>query len=103
MLAFSSYSRGNYTDAINAARRFISLNPNHEDAPYAQYIIGLSYFKQMPDVTRDQAPTRKAADAFRTLLDKYPNSEYASDVQQEVVGRARSACRQTDGGRPILP
>jgi len=84
MMAFANYSQGKYPEAINAARRFITLYPRDEDAAYAQYIIGNSYFKQIPDVTRDQAETRKALDEFRTLIEKYPDSIYVDDAQAKI-------------------
>ncbi|WP_108658960.1 outer membrane protein assembly factor BamD [Acuticoccus kandeliae] len=84
MLAFASYSRGNYQDAINSAKRFLTLYPSHPDAPYAQYIIANSYYKQIPDVTRDQAETEKALNAYKQLLEKYPDSEYAEDARNKI-------------------
>ncbi|MEM7693962.1 MAG: outer membrane protein assembly factor BamD [Pseudomonadota bacterium] len=84
MLAFTSYARGKYPEAINAGRRFVTLYPNHEDAAYAQYIVGNSYFKQIPDVTRDQQQTAKAMGAFRELVKKYPDSEYAEDARAKI-------------------
>ncbi|XWN33112.1 MAG: outer membrane protein assembly factor BamD [Devosia sp.] len=103
MLAFASYSRGNYQDAINAARRFIVLYPNHADAPYAQYIIGNSYYKQIPDVTRDQAETKKAMDAFSTLVEKYPDSEYATDARRKLAAtQDQIAGKEMEVGRYYL-
>src|ERR1051325_1609557 len=58
MSAFAYYSAGAYDESINAAKRYITLHPGSSDAAYAQYLIGASYFDQIPDVTRDQ--TRKS-------------------------------------------
>ena len=54
MSAFLNFRRGKYQDAINDAQRYVTLFPAHPDAAYAQYLIGESYFRQIPDVTRDQ-------------------------------------------------
>ncbi|RAH97045.1 outer membrane protein assembly factor BamD [Acuticoccus sediminis] len=83
MQAFASYSRGRYTDAAIAAKRYIALHPGSEDAAYAQYILAMSYYKQIPDVTRDQEGTERALDAFKTLIDKYPDSEYTDDGRRK--------------------
>src|SRR5690606_12704545 len=54
MGAFSNYRMGNYEEAINASRRYVQLYPASDDAAYAQYIVGLSYWRQIRDVTQDQ-------------------------------------------------
>ena len=38
--------------------------PGNHDAAYAQYLIGESYFRQIPDVTRDQDLSQKAMEAM---------------------------------------
>lgn len=81
LAAFTQYKQGNFDDAIQAARRFVSLYPTHEDASYAQYIIGISYFSQMPVVTRDQRDTQLAIQNFNELLERYPDSIYADDAR----------------------
>lgn len=83
-MAYLNYSRGKYTEAVSAAQRFLTLFPGSEDAAYALYIVGQSYFKQMPDITRDQSMTEKAASAFNELLQRYPDSEYAEDAEKKL-------------------
>src|SRR5690349_5279632 len=51
MAAFTNYRQGNYDDSINSAKRYLALYPSTPDAAYAQYIIGLCYFRQIKDVT----------------------------------------------------
>jgi len=103
MLAFTSYARGEYPEAINAGRRFVSLYPNHEDAAYAQYIVGNSYFRQIPDVTRDQTQTQKALEAFEELVKKYPESEYANDARAKIrATKDQVAGKEMEVGRFYL-
>ncbi len=83
-LAFLNYSRGKYTEAVNAAKRFVTLYPGDEDSAYMLYIAGQSYFRQMPDITRDQAVTRKAAAAYNELIQRFPESEYVPDAEQKL-------------------
>ena len=85
MVAYASYARGKYPEAINAARRYLALYPNQKDSAYAQYIIANSYYKQILDVTRDQEQTRRALDAYKELIEKYPDSEYADDARNKVL------------------
>jgi outer membrane protein assembly factor BamD len=54
MGAFTKYRMGNYDDAITMAQRYMELYPSTDDAAYAQYIIGLSYFRQIRVVSQDQ-------------------------------------------------
>ena len=59
MGAFADYRQGNYEEAIGSAKRYLTLYPSTDDAAYAQYIIGLSYFRQISDVTQDQKEARQ--------------------------------------------
>ena len=40
MQAYAQYQRNAYDEAINAAKRFITLHPGHKDAAYAYYLVG---------------------------------------------------------------
>lgn len=103
MAAFASYKMGNFDDAISAARRFVSLYPTHEDAAYAQYIIGLSYFSQMPEITRDQRDTRLALQNFNELVERYPDSIYIDDAREKIrASRDQLAGKEMQVGRYYL-
>lgn len=93
LAAFTSYKQGRFDDAIQAARRFTTLYPTHEDASYAQYIIGISYFSQMPVITRDQRDTQLAIQNFNELIERYPDSIYVEDAKN----RRRIAIDQLAG------
>src|SRR6266700_1811269 len=54
MQAFAYYQAGAYDDCINTSRRYVTLHPGSPDAAYAQFLIGSSYFDQMPEIARDQ-------------------------------------------------
>ncbi|MEM7068158.1 MAG: outer membrane protein assembly factor BamD [Pseudomonadota bacterium] len=81
---FINYRKGAYQEAATSGKRFIELYPADKDAAYAQYIIGMSYYKQMPHVTRDQTPTRQAYNAMNSLVEKYPESEYVEDARRKI-------------------
>jgi outer membrane protein assembly factor BamD len=103
LTSYTNYTRGNYDGAITSARRFVTLYPGSEDAAYAQYIIGQSYFAQIPDVTRDQAITRKALDAMNDLVQRYPDSPYAAEAQKKVdQARDQLAGQEMETGRYYL-
>ncbi|WP_206454187.1 outer membrane protein assembly factor BamD [Aurantimonas marina] len=103
MNAFASYRSGDYDGAINSSKRYLSLYPGSEEAAYAQYIIGLAYYKQIPDVTRDQKEAARAAAAMREVMEKYPDSEYAEDARNKVrIARDQLAGKEMQVGRYYL-
>jgi outer membrane protein assembly factor BamD len=103
MSAFASYRRGRFDDTVNSANRYLTLYPGSPDAAYAQFLIGSSYFKQIPDITRDQEPTRKAMAALQEIIDRYPDSEYANDAKQKIiVARDQIAGKEMQTGRYYL-
>ena len=77
MQAFAYHRDRNYESSRGAAQRFIDLYPADEDAAYAQYLLALSYYDQIDDVGRDQGLTFQALQALRTVIERYPDSEYA--------------------------
>jgi outer membrane protein assembly factor BamD len=84
MSAFSYYLGRKYTDAISSARRLLTIHPGNVEAPYAHYLMAMSYYQQIEDVTRDQAITQQAADAFGELVRRYPESRYAADARLKL-------------------
>ncbi len=101
--AFANYRQGRYPEAISAAKRYVTLYPTDKDAAYAQYIIGLSYWRQIPDVTRDQADSRRTLAAFQELIDRYPDSEYVDDAKTKMrFARDQIAGKEMQVGRYYL-
>ncbi len=101
--AFANYRQGRYPEAISAAKRYVTLYPTDKDAAYAQYIIGLSYWRQIPDVTRDQADSRRTLAAFQELIDRYPESEYVDDAKLKMrFARDQIAGKEMQVGRYYL-
>ena len=84
MSAFSYYVAADYNKSIAAAQRFLSIHPGNRDAPYAYYLIALSYYEQISDVQRDQKITEQALTALNEVKRRFPNTEYASDAQLKI-------------------
>ncbi|MEL6167900.1 MAG: outer membrane protein assembly factor BamD [Pseudomonadota bacterium] len=78
MQAFSYHRDRDYENSRIAAQRYIDFYPADEDAAYAQYLLALSYYDQIDDVGRDQGLTFQALQSLRTVIERYPESEYAS-------------------------
>lgn len=82
--AYNSYRQGDYSESVQISRRFIALYPSDEDVPYAYYLIGQSYYRQIPEITRDQEAAERAMQAMNDLVQRYPQSEYASDARNKI-------------------
>ncbi len=84
MSAFSYYIARDYNKSIQNAQRFLSIHPGNKDAPYAYYLIALSYYEQISDVNRDQKITEQARSALREVNRRFPQSEYAADARLKL-------------------
>ena len=103
MSAYAYYQAGSYDECVTAAKRYIALHPGSPDAAYAQYLIGASYFDEIPDITRDQARTEKAMSALEEVIRKYPTSQYAASAKQKMeVARDQLAGKEMQVGRYYL-
>lgn len=103
MQSYAYYEAKEYDDSVNAAKRYVTLHPGSGDAAYAQYLIGSSYFDQIPDITRDQQRTEKALAALDEVVRKYPASEYATSAKQKIsVARDQLAGKEMLVGRYYL-
>ncbi|PMS31781.1 outer membrane protein assembly factor BamD [Trinickia symbiotica] len=89
-VAYCNWKDGE-TDAANQAiDRFIKLHPDHPDIAYAYYLKGMIHFNDDlglfgrfsgQDMSeRDPKALRESYDAFKVVVDKYPDSKYAPDA-----------------------
>lgn len=103
MSAFTNYRQGNYQDAINSGERYVQLYPSSSEAAYAQYIIGLSYWRQIRDVTQDQKESRRTVEAMTQVVERWPDSEYVDDAQAKIrYARDQLAGKEMQVGRYYL-
>ncbi|WP_233713099.1 outer membrane protein assembly factor BamD [Amaricoccus solimangrovi] len=83
MSAFAYHESGQYDESRSAAERYLEFFPADVDAPYAQFIIALSYYDQIVDIGRDQDNTFQALQEMRDIIERYPDSEYAKSAQMK--------------------
>jgi outer membrane protein assembly factor BamD len=103
MSAYAYYEGGMYDETIAAAKRYISLHPGSPDAAYAHYLVGASFYDQIPDVSRDQGRTEKAIAALEEVARKFPTSEYATSARKKIeVARDQLAAKEMAVGRYYL-
>jgi outer membrane protein assembly factor BamD len=100
MSAYAYYESGAYEDCINSARRYVTLHPGSPDSAYAQFLIGSSYFDQIPEISRDQARTEKAVENLEEVARRYPTSEYAVAAKRKIeIARDQLAGKEMEVGR----
>ncbi|MEE8258465.1 MAG: outer membrane protein assembly factor BamD [Sphingomonadales bacterium] len=100
MSAYSYYQANDYDEAILAGERFISLHPGNSSAPYAFYLIAISYYEQITDVGRDQRVTEQALGALTQVALRYPDTPYAEDALLKIdLTRDHLAGKEMEIGR----
>ncbi|SIO29644.1 Beta-barrel assembly machine subunit BamD [Rhodovulum sp. ES.010] len=103
MQAFAYHQDRDYENARVAAQRYIDFYPADEDAAYAQYLLALSYYDQIDLVGRDQGLTFQALQALRTVIERYPDSEYArSSILKFDLAFDHLAAKEMEVGRYYL-
>jgi outer membrane protein assembly factor BamD len=95
-----SYKALRYDEAIIAIDRFIELHPSHPQIDYMHYLKAMCYYEQLSDITRDQAVTQQAMDAFDVVVKRFPNSQYARDARLKMdLARDHLAGKEMEIGR----
>ena len=94
-LTFAYYKQNNIEQALSTVNRFIQLNPQHPSIDYAYYMKGLITFdsgKNLINVIIKRDPSNndptsllEAFDIFGTLIEQYPESEYAEDAKLRMI------------------
>lgn len=88
---YAQYKLGEYYKALDAAERFARSYPNSPSMDYVFYLAGLSNarladnwfqdFFRVNDSGRAVENVRNAFGNFQTLVQHYPQSQYAQDAQ----------------------
>ena len=68
---------------IDAFQGFLTYHPTHPRADYAQYMVGMSYMRQMRSADRDQLETRNALRAFDRFTEMFPDSSLVPEVLKQ--------------------
>ncbi|SDB38084.1 Beta-barrel assembly machine subunit BamD [Pseudidiomarina indica] len=95
-LIYVYYKTGDIDKALAAIDRFTRLNPNHPAIDYVLYMRGLTnervsenLFQDLLGVNRadrDPSKAREAFDDYAELVMRFPDSKYAADARQRMIG-----------------
>ncbi|MBB6160864.1 MULTISPECIES: outer membrane protein assembly factor BamD [Rhizobium] len=103
MSTFVKQRMGRNDDAISVGNRYLSQYPKSQDSAYVQYLVGLSYSKQISDVTQDQKAAANTIAAMSKVVNDYPKSEYVEDAQAKIrFARDQMAGKEMQIGRYYL-
>jgi len=103
MQAFAYHKDKDYPNSRASAQRYIDFFPADEDAAYAQYLLALSYYDQIDEIGRDQGLTFQALQALRTVIERYPDTEYArSAILKFDLAFDHLAAKEMEIGRYYL-
>ncbi|MGF6967467.1 outer membrane protein assembly factor BamD [Paraburkholderia sp. WC7.3g] len=93
-VAYCNWKDNENAAADQAIDRFIQLHPDHPDIAYAYYLKGMIHFNDDlglfgrfsgQDMSeRDPKSLRESYDAFKVVVDRFPNSKYAADAAQRM-------------------
>lgn len=92
---YVSYLTGDRQGTAEMANRYIRENPRSEHLAYAYYMQGIAWFDQDVSLSRELLsldPARlsiqyanRSFNAFRSLIQRYPDSEYADDARLRMI------------------
>ena len=81
MSSFSLYAINFYTEALDSLSRFIKNYPADSNVMYAHYLEAIIFFEQIDDEKKDLKPLLNANKKIEFFINKYPNSDYATDLK----------------------
>ena len=84
MASYAYYSQGYYNDAIYELQRFLLTYPNHEDVPYAHFLLGMSFYEQIIDEKKDLKSIMSAKNQFEIIAKEYPSTEFALNAKFKI-------------------
>lgn len=95
-LIYAYYKASDPAQGVALAERFLKLNPDHPSIDYVHYMRALlrlseeeNFFQEFVGIDRSDRDPKPALDAFadfKTILTDYPESKYAADARQRMLG-----------------
>ena len=84
MAAYAYYTQDYYSDTIAELERFIRVYPLSKNLDYVYYLLGISYYEQIVDETKDLQSIIKAKEYFKIVSKNYQNTNYSLDAEYKI-------------------
>tara|TARA_B100000787_G_scaffold22798_1_gene15372 strand:- start:1315 stop:2163 length:849 start_codon:yes stop_codon:yes gene_type:complete len=84
MAAYAYYTQDYYGDAIFELERYLITYPNHKDKVYAHFLLGVSFYEQIVDETKDLKSILDSKEQFDFIIKEYPDTEFATDARFKI-------------------
>lgn len=85
LLADTYFALEEYEEASSYYTTFVALHPGHKKAEYGLFQKGMSHFKNISTIDRDQRETRRSLFAFKDLLTFHPSSVYSNKAEELIL------------------
>jgi len=91
---YALHEKERFDEAIDMSNDFIKLFPNHFSTPYAYYLKGISSENKSKSILddyitdnaeRDTSSVKTSLDYYLELINKFPNSQYATEAKDRLV------------------
>ncbi|AEH45020.1 outer membrane assembly lipoprotein YfiO [Thermodesulfatator indicus DSM 15286] len=96
-LADCKFFAGDYLEAIVLYQEFEKLHPTNEAIPYVIFQIATCYYKLKLPPDRDQSFSKKAAEYYERLINRFPDSPYTLEARKRI-----RKCRETLGEHELF-
>ena len=85
LLAEVQFKQESFPEAAASFLLFRDFHPKHERISYVIFMIGESYYKQLPDtIDRDLSPGFEALKFFDELMARYPKAAEVEDAKKRI-------------------
>jgi outer membrane protein assembly factor BamD len=78
------YYQKQYETAFIKYQEFSRLHPKYKFIDYIYYQMGMSYYKQICSIDRDQTFSQNAVKQFETLIALFPSSHYVPSARKKI-------------------
>ena len=83
-IAEAYFNSGRYPEAIASFGDFERMHPTSDDLAQIEYRRGMAYLAQHRSSDRDQQAIKNAMDSFKTVVDRYPDTPWASRADMRI-------------------
>lgn len=73
-----------YAEAISRYQTFLAFHATRPEAAYCQYEIAECYLEEVQTPDRDITPATRAQEAYRNVVENYPNSPYVAEAKKKL-------------------